>query len=407
MKAITVQNISKKFDVFSRPIDQLKELFSFTHRSYHHEFWALKDINFQVEEGETLGIIGPNGSGKTTLLRLLAGTTSPSEGDLRVNGRISALLDLQAGFLSEFSGRENVFLKGALLGVSPEEMEEKFADIVAFSNLKDFIDRPIKTYSSGMIIRLGFSLAAFMDFDLLLIDEVLSVGDLVFQRKCINRMRKFKEMGKTIVIASHNLGDLGSFCQRLLLLREGKIEREGDTEELIHWYMEDCDRLGGRIDEAVNPFKLQRIYGKDTGEIKITKVEFLNSEGEPRDEFRTGEELIIAISYHAEEKIVNPLIRVQIFRNDGLWVHGSNTYRHGLDLGVLEGDGIIRLCFTRLNLLEGNFYLSVGIWPDEYSSYVTEVAYDLHEMAYILKVKSRREDGAGIFSNPGYWEVEK
>lgn len=407
MKAITVQNISKKFDVFSRPIDQLKELFSFTHRSYHHEFWALKDINFQVEEGETLGIIGPNGSGKTTLLRLLAGTTSPSEGDLRINGRISALLDLQAGFLSEFSGRENVFLKGALLGVSPEEMEEKFADIVAFSNLKDFIDRPIKTYSSGMIIRLGFSLAAFMDFDLLLIDEVLSVGDLVFQRKCINRMRKFKEMGKTIVIASHNLGDLGSFCQRLLLLREGKIEREGDTEELIHWYMEDCDRLGGRIDEAVNPFKLQRIYGKDTGEIKITKVEFLNSEGEPRDEFRTGEELIIAISYHAEEKIVNPLIRVQIFRNDGLWVHGSNTYRHGLDLGVLEGDGIIRLCFTRLNLLEGNFYLSVGIWPDEYSSYVTEVAYDLHEMAYILKVKSRREDGAGIFSNPGYWEVEK
>jgi len=405
MNAIVINNLSKKYTIYPNPKHLSKVLLGLDKESKFNVKLAINNINLTVLRGQTCAIIGRNGSGKSTFLGLISGIISPTTGEVVTDGRISSLLELGAGFQLELTGRENIIFNASILGASKKIMHEKLEDIIEFSGLDEQIDDPIKTYSSGMILRLGFSIAVYMDFDILLIDEILSVGDLLFRRKCISKMRQFKGKGKTILLASHSLADVAAFCDRVIFLDNGQIVMDGPVEEVLKQYWEECEKEENRIHKKADLFNQQNIYGEDTKKIQITHGRFLNCEGNETDSFETGQQMIIRIGYHAIEKVENPLFRVQFFRNDGLWVHGANTCRQNLNLGILEGYGEIELNYKQLNLLEADYFVSIGIWPDEYKSFISNVAYDLHKMAYIIHIKSKRSDGAGIVSNPFKWKL--
>jgi ABC-type polysaccharide/polyol phosphate transport system ATPase subunit len=405
MTALYTKNLSKKYTIYPSPKYLFYEMFCSAGQSKFEERWAVKDVNLQIPAGETCAVIGKNGSGKSTLLGLFAGIITPTSGEVISDGCISSVLTLGAGFQEELSGRHNIYLTASIMGLSTNEIQRELDDIIEFSELMHHIDKPVKTYSSGMLMRLGFSIAVHVYFDILLIDEVLAVGDLLFARKCISRMRQFKEMGKTILLTSHNLANVAALCDRVILLDEGQILLDGPTESVIKQYWEQCEKEQNRIEKKYSLFKPDNIYGEDTRQIRITHVLFLNKEGEATDIFETKQPLTIKIGYFAKTEIYNPLFRVQFFRNDGLWVHGTNTNRQELNLGILKGEGEIQLHYEYLNLLEADYYVSIGIWPDEYKSFIIDVAYDYHEMAYIIHVKSSRRDGAGIVCNPFHWKL--
>ncbi len=369
-------------------------------------FPAVDDVSLDIEAGQSMGIIGRNGSGKSTLLRLIAGIVHPSSGEVCVNGRLSAVLDVQSGLHPKLTGRQNIFLKGAIYGLNNKQTRSRADEIIAFSGLEEFIDRPISKYSSGMIIRLGFSIAMHMDFDILLMDEVLAVGDIVFQRQCLARVRMFLNEGKTIVLATHSLNDIAAISKRVVLLNKGRVEHDGDTEDVLKVYWEASEKEQNRIPRHLHPFAPENVYGMDTEEIVIDDVSFSGSDGNKKDVFRTGESMSVSIRFDCRVSVANPLFRVQFFRSDGLWVHGVNTARLNFDTGVLNGKGEIVLEYNQINFLEGDYYVTVGVWPDEHRSSLTDIAYDCRKWSYIIRVESSREDGAGIVSNPFSWHLK-
>jgi ABC-type polysaccharide/polyol phosphate transport system ATPase subunit len=406
MVPISVNNVSKYFLSYpSRKTLLLKLLCGRDKASSGNVWKALENINFTVEPGTCIGFIGRNGSGKSTLLRLLAGIIAPSSGSIEINGKLSTVLDVQSGLHPRLSGIQNIFLKGALHGLSKSEVKKRLDDIVEFSGLDEYINNPIQTYSSGMVIRLGFSIAMHMDFDILLMDEILAVGDIVFQRQCLARVNKFISDGRTIVLATHNLGDVSAICDRVIFLKNGRIQHDGSCEMVLKDYWDTCERAQNTIPRSMHPFNPENIYGTDTKEVKITEVLFCNGKGQACDTFHTGDSLRIAIRFHCSRAVMKPLFRVQFFKNTGLLIHGANTGRIGMDIGELSGDGEMTISYSHLNLLEGDYYVSVGIWPDEYRSTMTDIAYDCHQWAYIIHIKSRREDGAGIVLNPCTWQL--
>lgn len=234
--AISLKNVSKCFKRYARPVDRLKELL-LPGKSYSQEFWALQDISFEIMKGETMGIIGRNGAGKSTLLQLICGTLTPSSGEVQVNGRVAALLELGAGFNPEFTGRENVYMNGAIMGLSKLEVDERFENIAAFADIKDFIDQPVKTYSSGMYVRLAFASAIHVNPDILIVDEALAVGDMFFQAKCMARMRQMMESGVTVLFVSHDTGSVKSLCQRGIFLEQGEIKKIGKASDVVATYI--------------------------------------------------------------------------------------------------------------------------------------------------------------------------
>jgi len=401
MPAVSLQNISKCYLVYESPMKALTRMVA-PKMVVPEEVWALKDIDFQVKKGECLGIIGNNGSGKSTLLAIIGGIITPTTGEVAVDGRLSTLLDLTVGMQGDLSGQDNVILLGGLLGLTRAQVSKRAKMMVDFAELGDAIHRPVKTYSTGMAMRLGFSVALHVDFDILVVDEVLAVGDSNFHRKCINRMRDLHiNKKKSIIIASHGLGEIASLTDRLILLNQGKIVRQGKTEDVLEAYWQDLEKnrnkVGQRVMPEVNP------YGDDLGDVKIEDVRLLDHKEEEPKIFNTGEPLVIEIWFNANRPVENPMFRVQIFRNDGVWVHGMNSARHGCMVGPVYGRGCMRLKFDKLNLLEAEYYVSVGIWPDEYTSFITNVAYDAREMAYILRVKSARQHGAGVVFHQSKW----
>jgi lipopolysaccharide transport system ATP-binding protein len=367
------------------------------------EIWALRDIDLEVGSGECVGIVGDNGSGKSTLLRVVAGIVTPTSGELHVEGHVSTLLDLMVGQQPQLSGRTNIEVIGDLLGLTRTEIVDRRQDIIDFAGLGDAIDRPVKTYSAGMAMRLGFAIALHVDFDVLVVDEVLAVGDTNFHRKCVGRMRELRERRCTILFASHGLGDIAALTDRLVLLEHGRIAKIGPTEEVLAAYWQECERLRNVIGHRSRPLQPVNPYGDDTGQIRIERVIFRDGDGNERQELRTSEALSVEIWFEATQPVKNPLFRVQIFRNDGVWVHGMNTYRHGCDLGVVEGRGCIILDYSQINLLEADYRVTVGVWPDEYRSFISDVAFDVHEMTYVLRVRSDRHHGAGIVMQPAQW----
>lgn len=406
--AVSVRNLTKDYKIYSRRGQRFKELLTFNRREFHETKRALHNINVEVERGECLGVIGNNGSGKSTLLKIVAGTSYPTAGDLAIHGNVSYILDPTTGFNPDFSGRENIFIKCALLGLPPEKTHELFNEIHAFSGLINRIDHPIKSYSAGMLMRLGFSVAIHVPFDVLLVDEILSVGDYRFQRKCINAIRAFRSQGKTIIISSHNLADVATFCNRLLLLHDGEMAMLDRTDKVVQIYLEECEKSFSEIETRQIPIHddVLACCTEKVGKAKIQDVTFYNAEGEETTVIKSGTGITVRVRFQIDEPVDNPCIRVQFLRNDGLLITGSNTYRHGINFGVLQGTYEALCHFNQLNLLNGDYYVNVGLWPDEYQSWVTKTPYDAIEYQNTITMVSGRVDGGGMLRSPNGWTLK-
>jgi len=337
---ITVKNISKKYNIVHQQGDYIamrdvltniaKKPFSFLKhkakklagKTTKEEFWALRNIDFDVQKGETIGIIGSNGAGKSTLLKILTGITPPTTGEIRMHGKVASLLEVGTGFHPELTGRENIFLNGAILGMSKKEIAEKFDAIVEFSGIRKFIDTPVKRYSSGMTVRLGFSVAAHMDPDILLVDEVLAVGDAEFQKKCIGKMNEVtKTEGRTILFVSHNMSAVQKLCKKTILLKEGKIEMIGKTEDVINKY------LNTKSEEISNQSEINYTNTK-AGEnkvfAKISKISILDKNNKPNNRIPLGENFYIDIEYIIDKKIDKSLIQFIFFNENNDLILLSN-----------------------------------------------------------------------------------
>lgn len=351
---ISVEGIGKKFRLRSGGTRTLKSVILDTmgvRRGKKDDFWALKDVSFSVNNGETLGIIGCNGAGKSTLLSLLAGTKRATEGKIRKSGVISSLLELGAGFHPELTGRENVYLCGALMGISRRKMTEQFDAIVDFAGIGEFIDQPVKHYSSGMYVRLGFAVAVEVDPDILLIDEVLAVGDASFQRKCIAKMEEFREKGKTMLIISHDLKTIQSVSDRILLLDGGRVMGIGDPEQLVEQYES--------ISRKRNAKSLQREWG--TGEAKITGVEFFDKNGKTADKFQWADPLIVRIDYYASKLLEDPVFGFAISDQNGHLIYGNNTQLEKFKIEKIDGEGSLKLRLDNIAMAAGTYLFSFSV----------------------------------------------
>ncbi len=402
---VRFENVSKRF-VFTpeTPQSVLETMIAlFSRRSgarRNRDLWALHDVSFKVLPGQALGIIGRNGSGKSTLLKLITRILRPNSGRMMINGRISALLELGAGFHQDLTGRENIFLNAAVLGLSKEEIHGRYQAIVDFSELGDFINMPVKHYSSGMYMRLGFSVAIHVNPEILIVDEILAVGDQPFQTKCIDRIYEMKSQGTTIIMVSHNLGVMRKLCTQLIWLDKGIVRAAGPTEEIASHYMAySYDQEGLQLSnrEASPPFNRS-----GSGEIEITAVRFLNGDGQESNTFKTGDVLTIEMHYFAHKSIRNPEFGLAIFRQDGIHVAGPNNLSGGLDIGLIEGEGKIRYSIERLPLLPARYQVTVAIHDS-----LSNGAYDFHEQAYSFRVVSGETNEIyGLIEMSATWEWE-
>ncbi len=354
---ITVADVSKRFRLYQERNQTLKASVLRGRRARYDEFWALRDVSFEVPEGSTFGLIGENGSGKSTLLKCMARILRPDQGTITTRGKISALLELGAGFHHELSGRENVFLNGAILGLTKKQLEARFDEIVAFAGIERFIDTPVKNYSSGMYVRLGFSVAINVDPDILLIDEVLAVGDAEFQRKCAEKMADFKKQGKTIVVVSHSLPTVRALCDEVALLEHGVLRDLGAPGHIIDHYLADAfdDR-----DAADSEFVR---WG--SGEARIESVELLGEGDRPTSRVCTGEPITFRFHYHAREPVFDAVVGTALNTLEGMEITGPNTRQAGLVSHKLEGRGFVDLRIPRLSLLPGTYDVTAAIYDHE------------------------------------------
>jgi ABC-type polysaccharide/polyol phosphate transport system ATPase subunit len=352
---IVAENVSRQFRVYPQRHVTLKEAIVRRRQLRPVEVWALRDVSFQIEAGESVGFMGRNGSGKTTLLRLLAGVFRPTSGKLAVAGRVGSLLELGAGFHHDFTGRDNIYLSASIYGVRKQEIDRRFEEIVEFSELERFIDLPVRTYSAGMYMRLGFSIAVNVDADILLLDEVFSVGDEAFQRKCVDRILEFKRQGKTIAFVSHSGPALERMCDRAMLLSQGLVEYDGDTGEAIRRYQE---LLADEEDPAERAAGL-REWG--TGEARVSDVRLENGAGEAREAFMPGDYVTLRMNVQSRATIDRPLLAIEL--RD---VTGGLLSRVEQDLGELGWEaGVdeaeVRFDVQRLPLVEGRFQFNVSL----------------------------------------------
>jgi ABC-type polysaccharide/polyol phosphate transport system ATPase subunit len=374
------------------------------------KFTALDNVSFEVAAGSTFGVIGENGSGKSTLLKLISGITKPTSGTLAVRGRISALIELGAGFHPEISGRENVAINGIMLGLSRREVEERFDDIVEFAELRPFIDAPVKTYSSGMYMRLGFAVAIHVDPEVLIIDEVLAVGDEAFSRKCLDKISEFRRRGKTILIVSHSLGLVEKMCDELLWLRHGRKADQGDPKRVIMSYLTYV--AGGEeahltreqgpesaVDSGVEPpadgqFRKGRWGSR---EVEITGVQLLDAQGQERHVYVPGESLTVRLALRAREAIRDYAFGVGLFSADGVSIYGTNTVIEDFTpAGLLEGQAEVSFIFDHLELVEGSYSVDVAVHRWDGSP------YDYHRSLYSFRIKSRTKD-VGVYRPSHRW----
>ncbi|MBI5814563.1 MAG: ABC transporter ATP-binding protein [Nitrospinae bacterium] len=365
-------------------------------------FTALNGVSFTVPKGETWGIIGRNGSGKSTILKLMAGIYRPDRGDVSINGRVSALIELGAGFHPEFSGRENIFINASILGLPKREIEEKFDDIVAFAELADFIDNPVRTYSSGMFMRLGFSVAIHSDPDVLLVDEVLAVGDEAFGHKCQERLESFKRAGKTIVIVSHSLGDIRKWCDGVIWVDKGEIRLTGKPTRVVDAYLTTVAEMENTAlldkEKTDEPKRAEQANRWGTREIEITGVRILDGAGEERMVFKSGGAMKVEIGYNSPSPIAEPVFGVAIYKSDGGHCYGTNTHLEDVKIERLSGTGSIVFEVDRLDLVDGAYTISVAAHAKDGHP------YDYHDQMYGFTVRSKIMD-EGVFRPPHRWNI--
>ena len=362
---VTADNVSKKFcrslrqSLWYGMKDLGSELIGKSNNSDHlrdNEFWAVKNVSFSVNRGETLGLIGHNGAGKTTMLRMLNGLIKPDQGRIEIKGRMQALIALGAGFSPVLSGRENIYVNASVLGFSKADIDKLFDRIVDFSELEEFIDMPVQSYSSGMAVRLGFSVAAHLDPDILLVDEVLAVGDLSFKTKCQLRIQELRNNGVAIILVSHNLHTISHVCNRAITFDRGKVLFEGDTEKAIDTYRASLiERSGGNTDAL----------RAGTGEIRIEKVELLNNEALPQDNFEISSPVKIRLHYSVNEPVTNPVFNITMQILNSYQVTGFRTDVDGCQTGTISGNGFIDINIPSVNLLPNVYTLDAVVFHQD------------------------------------------
>ncbi|MBI5189470.1 MAG: ABC transporter ATP-binding protein [Nitrospirae bacterium] len=424
-KAISVRDVGKVYHVYDNPRDRLREVLSLTKKKYYREFHALGGVSLDVGRGETVGIIGRNGSGKSTLLKIICGILKPTAGSVETRGRISALLELGTGFNPEFTGRENVYLNGALMGLSKEEVDERYQDITDFADIGGFIDQPVKTYSSGMYVRLAFSCSVNVDPDILIVDEALSVGDVFFQQKCFRKMGEFKDKGKTMIIVSHGLDVVQKNCDRAVFLDKGRLACSGASRDVINRYLEsvllkgepsskdrpeavDADggeaarqrtgaaRTGDRCASRTNYNKNEFRYGN----MKAAIVDFatLDKDGREQNMVNSGEPLLFRFEVVFDAPVAFPIYGLTIKTKDGVTVYGTNTWHANVPVEPKgRGDVVVVEFMQAMNLVAGDYFISAGV-----SDLAGENAVPVdrrYDLAYLKVLSVDRSFGvANLFS---------
>lgn len=368
-------------------------------------FLALDDVSFEVAQGEVLGIIGRNGAGKTTALKLLSRVTRPTQGDIRVSGRVSALIELGAGFHPELTGRENIYLNGAILGLRKKEIDAKFDSIVAFSELERFLDMPVKRYSSGMYVRLGFAVAIHLEPEVLLVDEVLAVGDMAFQRKCLDKMRDLRAQGATVVFVSHHMRTVESLCTRGLWLDGGRVRQLGPLKPIVAAYTDEMNRAfaAGNLADSGSPER------RGSGEVQFTTVRLRNGAGRETDAFRLGDQLVIEMGYRTRRRVVSPSFDVAVYADNGARVCTATTRLSGVTPPDLDGEGTVRCVFENIPFTPGGYSVTVAIFDQD-----DLMTFDQWHRATAFLVESEvmgdvrwhlEQDEHGVVYLPPQWEL--
>jgi ABC-type polysaccharide/polyol phosphate transport system ATPase subunit len=372
-------------------------------RNPRQKYWVLRNISFDVEQGQMVGIIGVNGSGKSTTLKLISRIIEPTEGRVEANGRVSALLELGAGFHPDLTGRENVYLNGSILGLNRHEIGRRFDRIVQFAGLESSIDIPVRFYSSGMYMRLGFSVAAHADPEILLVDEVLAVGDYAYQAKCLQRIEELREQGVTIVFVSHDMETVKEMCDRAIWLDGGGVRADGDPDSVVAQYLSGFEGAG--LAHGGGKSKLVRGQRWGNGEIEIVDVSFAGEDGCEKGVFYTGEPLCVRVRYRAGRCIRDPVFGVSLYASSGVQINSTDMRTSGYRLDAVEGEGVVEYRARSLPLLEGSYLVSVFVY--DHSGDVP-VAYDHLEKAFILHMLNGEgiDEWTGTVHIPSTWECD-
>jgi lipopolysaccharide transport system ATP-binding protein len=400
---IRLEDVAVRYRAPSERFNTFKEYLIRTMqgRVKQRSFLALDGVSLSVRRGEVFGLVGPNGAGKSTLLKLIARVLRPTAGRVWVKGRVSPLLEVGAGFHPELTGRENVLLNGAILGFTQREMLEKLPGIIEFAELGDFIDAPIRTYSSGMWARLGFAVATDVQPDILIVDEILSVGDDAFQRKSFERIQAFQEQGVTILLVTHNMALAESMCQRAAWLERGKVISVGPAKAVVDQYMGRVrDNEAGRLVQAGRVAEEDQRWG--TRRVELTEARITALDGSRQTIFTTGEPLVLHIDYHAREPVDSPVFGIAVHRHDGVHITGPNSGMAGVELGRLHGRGTVAFHVPALPLLDGLYYFSVAV----HNQSDTEM-FDYHDRAYPFRIANQgsgMQERYGLITLNGEWQ---
>ena len=408
--AIAVNHLNKIYRLYDKPIDRLKESLGLSRKKRYKEHYALRDVSFTVSRGETVGIIGTNGSGKSTILKIITGVLNPSGGEVQVNGRISALLELGAGFNMEYSGIENIYLNGTMIGFSREEIDRKMDDILKFADIGDFVYQPVKTYSSGMFVRLAFAVAINIEPEILIVDEALSVGDVFFQAKCYRKFEDFKKQGKTILFVSHDLGSISKYCDRVVLLNQGEKMAEGNPKEMVDLYkrllvgqaeeheeeISEKEEFREELSEnekwrktyPLNPEKLE--YGG--GEAKIVDFTILDDRGMPTNTITKSSSLAIKMKVKFFSQVTEPILAYTFKNIQGTEITGTNTMYEKADIPPQDQGNQLVVSFSQeMNLQGGEYLLSLGCTGYQNGEFC--VFHRLYDICNITVISSKNTVG--------------
>ncbi len=383
--AVSVRGVSKRFKLGHARFPSLKERVIHFGSAPTDDFWALAEegLDLEVPEGTTLGLLGHNGSGKSTLLKCIAGILRPTHGEIVTRGRLAALLELGAGFQPELTGRENVFLNGSILGMSRRDLSRRFEDIVAFAELDQFIDTQVRFYSSGMYVRLGFAIAVNVEPDILLVDEVLAVGDEAFQRKCLDRVAEFQRDGRTIVVVSHSPELVRRICQSAAVLDHGHMVASGDPQEAVQVFREHLRMTPPRPRPGEPPPVDNRV--------RVTEVEFRHPGQPARAYLEPGEPLEVRAHFEVDAPVHDPVFTIMIYDSDGKLLHGSSTASESTPTGELDGPGEIVFAFEQIPLLDGEYAVTLCVTSDD-GAYI----YDWHEQRYRFEVRDPKRSFGSV-----------
>ncbi len=404
---IEVKDVTKSFKVYLDKGSQLKERLLFRKRSRYEERKVLRGISFSVKKGEAIGLIGHNGCGKSTTLKLLTRIMYPDSGSIKMQGRVSSLIELGAGFHPDMSGRENIYTNAAIFGLNKKEIDSRIQSIIDFSELKDFIDNPVRTYSSGMYMRLAFSVAINVDADILLIDEILAVGDANFQSKCFNKLREIKSQGTTIVIVSHSLGQIEQICDRSIWIHEGLIKAEGPPKEIDLEYLDymsrkiqDRNKKSEEADGTEEPAENKDGKRWGSGEARIKRIRSFASDGTEQSVFRVGEDIRLVVDYTVKKPVQDAVIGFGIFDMNGVQCYGTNTRIDKLPELTLTKDGTAEVTMKNVQLLSGEYMIDIAIEQGE------GIPVDYYRQAYKIQMLSAYGD-AGIARVDHTWNLQR